>query len=190
MFQEAALFLLDVILQPFVVILLLRFHMQWLLVPMRNQAGEFIMGITNFIVLPTRRRIPSIKGYDTSTLLLAYVFEVIYTYLSEFMWIYHSPDGNNLLLGLLLMGFVNLLSMSIKLLMVAVIIQAILSWVNPHTAFAPILNALTRPFVAPLQKRIPPVGNVDLSAFVLIILCQLALLIPVYFIDKLVRSII
>lgn len=190
MMLQAAQFLLDVILQPFAVILLLRFHLQWLRAPLRNQFGEFLMALTNFIVLRTRRIIPSIKGYDTSTLLLAYVFEILYVYLSEFIWIYASPNGNHLVISLLLMGIVKLLSLSVSLLMFAVIIQAILSWFNPHTSFAPVLNAVTAPFIRPIQKRIPPAGTVDLSAFFLIIICQLTLMVPIYFLDKLVRSFI
>lgn len=190
MLQEAAQFLLDVIMQPFAVILLLRFHLQWLRAPMRNPLGEFIMALTNFAVLRTRRYIPAFRGYDSSTLLLAYIVEVIYMYLSEFIWIYHSPEGNNLVIGLLAIGVVRLLSLSITLLMIAVIVQAVLSWLNPHTSFAPVLDAVTSPFIRPLQRRIPPAGNIDLSAFVLIILLQLTLMVPVYFLDKLVRSII
>lgn len=188
--QQAAQFLLDVLLQPFAVILLLRFHLQWLRAPMRNPIGEFIMALTNFIVLRTRRYIPSFKGYDSSTLLLAYVFETLYVYLSEFIWIYSSPDGNYLVFGLLIMGLVKLLSLSIYLLMIAAIIQAILSWFNPHTAAAPVFNAITLPFTRPLRRHIPPVGNVDLSTFALIIICQLTLMLPVYFLDRLVRSFI
>ena len=88
------------------------------------------------------------------------------------------------------MGLVKLVSLSINLLMVAVIVQAVLSWFNPHTSFAPVLNAITSPFITPLRRRIPPAGTVDLSAFVLIIICQLMLLVPVYFLDKFVRSFI
>jgi YggT family protein len=190
MMQQAAQFLLDVILQPFAVILLLRFHLQWLRAPMRNPFGEFIMALTNFIVLPTRRYLPSFRGYDSSTLLLAYIFETLYMYLSEFIWIYSSPDGNYLVLGLVAIGIVKLLSLSINILMIAAIVQAILSWFNPHTPFAAVLNALTWPFIKPLRQRIPPVGNVDLSALVLIIICQLLLLVPVYLLDSLARRLI
>lgn len=190
MIQQAAQFLLDMLLQPFAIVLLLRFHLQWLRAPMMNPIGEFIMALTNFVVLRTRRYIPSFRGYDSSTLLLAYVFETIYMYLSEFIWIYNSPDGNHLVFGLFIISLIKLLSLSINLLMFTVIIQAVMSWFNPHSPFSPILNAITAPFIRPLRKRIPPVGNVDLSAFVLIIICQLILILPVYYLDKLVRSVI
>jgi YggT family protein len=190
MFQEAAQFLLDVLLQPFAIILLLRFHLQWLRAPMMNPVGEFIMGVTNFVVLRTRRYIPAFRGYDTSTLLLAYVFEVIYMFLTEFIFIYHASDNYLLPVALLLIGIVKLLSLSVTLLMVALIVQAILSWVKPYNPVTPLLSAITRPFLRPLQKRIPPAGNVDLSAFVLIILCQLTQMIPIYLLDRAVRNLL
>ena len=102
----------------------------------------------------------------------------------------NSPTGNHLIFGLLAIGVVNLISMSITLLMVAVFLQAILSWFNPHSPFEPILNVITSPFIKPLQQRIPPAGNIDLSAFILLIILQLMQMIPVYYLDKLVRSFI
>jgi YggT family protein len=47
--------------------------------------------------------------------------------------------------------------------------------VNPYAPLAPVLNALARPFLAPLQRFIPPLGGVDLSPIVLIIVLQLLL---------------
>jgi YggT family protein len=190
MMQQAGQFLLDVLLQPFAIMLLLRFHLQWLRVPMRNQFGEFVMGLSNFIVLPLRRYIPSVKGYDTTTLLLAYLFETLYMYLSEFIFIYSTPEGNHLFLALLGIGIVKLLSLSISLLMFAAILQAILSWINPHATLTSVLNVITWPYISFLRRYIPPIGTVDMSAFVLIIICQLLQMVPVYLLDKLVRSII
>lgn len=190
MMQQVALFLLDILLQPFVIILLLRFHLQWLRAPLRNPVGEFIMAITNFVVLRTRRYVPSFRGYDSATLLLAFVFEMIYMYLSEFVWIHTPPDIIHLVLSLLIMGTVKLLGMSIYILMIAVIIQAVLSWLNPHTPLAPILNVMTWPFIRPLRQRIPPLGNVDLSSLALIILCQLTIMVPIALLDRLARSLL
>jgi YggT family protein len=53
MLIEAVQFLMDTLLQPFAAILLLRFHLQWLRAPMRNPLGEFVMLITNPLVLRT-----------------------------------------------------------------------------------------------------------------------------------------
>ena len=62
MMSQALLFLLDVLVQPFAALLLLRFHLQWLRAPLRNPLGEFIMTLTDFLVLRVRRFIPAARG--------------------------------------------------------------------------------------------------------------------------------
>ena len=61
--------------------------------------------------------------------------------------------------------------------MFALIVQAVLSWVNPYSPVAPVFDALTRPFLRPIRRFVPPLGNVDLSPLVLIVALQV-LLIP------------
>ncbi|MDD5179633.1 MAG: YggT family protein [Gallionellaceae bacterium] len=187
MLNEALLFLLDALLQPFAAILLLRFHLQWLRAPMRNPLGEFIMALTNFLVLPARRFIPAAKGYDTASLLLAFVVEAVY--LLAVLWAQGFPFAVFPLPGLLAWTAVKLLKLSLYLLMAALFVQAILSWTNPHAPIAGLLNVITRPFLTPLRRRIPPLGNVDLSVLALFVVCQLILIVPLGWLENLaVRS--
>jgi uncharacterized protein YggT (Ycf19 family) len=77
-------------------------------------------------------------------------------------------------------AFVALVKASIYLLMVAVIVQALLSWVAPHGPVAGVLNAITFRFLRPIRNVVPLVGGqLDLSPLILIVLCQLVLLLPV-----------
>ena len=55
----------------------------------------------------------------------------------------------------------------------------VVSWVNPHSPLAPLLDLLLRPFLRPIQRRMKPVSGFDLSPLVLLILCQLALILVV-----------
>lgn len=176
MLSQALLFLLDAIVQPFAAVLLFRFHAVWLQAPMRNPIGEFLMAITDFAVLRARRFVPRVRGVDTATLLLAFVVEFVY--LSLFVLLQQSFDTFPLT-GLLAWTAVKLLQLSIYLLVGTLIAEAILSWVNPHTPIAPMLHAVNRPFLQPLRRNIPPVGNVDLSVLLLLIICQLILIVPV-----------
>jgi YggT family protein len=61
--------------------------------------------------------------------------------------------------------------------MFAIIVQVVMSWVNPYHPFAAVFDAMTRRFLRPLRRVVPPIANVDLSPLVLIILLQV-LLIP------------
>jgi YggT family protein len=176
MLNEALLFLLDALLQPFAAILLLRFHLQWLRAPMRNPLGEFIMALTDFLVLRARRFIPAARRFDTASMLLAFAVEL--AYLAAVLWAQGYPFDVFPLPGLLALTAVKLLKLSLYLLMAALFIQALLSWINPHTPVAGMLNVVTHPFLAPLRRVIPPLGNVDLTLLALLILCQLILIVP------------
>lgn len=177
MLNEALLFLLDVLLQPFAALLLLRFHLQWLRAPLRNPIGEFIMVLTDFVVLRVRRFIPSAWGLDSATLLLALLVEMLY--LAALMWVLDTTVQGFPLPGLLLLALVKLLKISLYLLMAAVFAQAILSWVNPHTPAAPLLNAITWRFLQPLRRIVPILGSVDLSPLLLFVICQLIVIVPI-----------
>lgn len=52
-----------------------------------------------------------------------------------------------------------------------------LSWVNPHAPLAPLFHSLSRPFLRPFQRLIPPIANVDLSPLVLLLVLQVALML-------------
>ncbi len=186
--HEALLFLFDVLLQPFAAILLLRFHLQWLRAPLRNPVGEFVMNLTNFLVLRTRRYIPPIRGLDSATLLLALLFELLY--LIGMIWAQGYPFTTFPLPGLLFLSVVKLLKISIYLLMAAVFAQAILSWVNPHTAVAPLLEVITRRFLQPLRQVVPMLGNIDLSSLLLFIICQLIVIVPIGMLERIASRMI
>ncbi len=181
MLNEALLFLLDVVVQSFAAILLLRFHLQWMRVPLRNPIGEFVMVFTDFLVLRARRYIPSAWGFDSATLLLAWLMETLY--LTGVMWIEGYVNHSFPLPGLCFLAAVKLLKISLYLLMGAVFAQAILSWVNPHNPASSVLNVITHRFLHPLRRIVPMIGNIDLSPMLLLILCQLAIIMPIGMLD-------
>jgi YggT family protein len=184
MLRDALQFLLDMLLQPYAAVLLLRFHLQWLRAPLRNPIGEFIMALTDALVLRTRRHIPAAWGYDSASLLLALLFEALY--LSANIWLQGLPSNIFPIPGLLVWGLVGLLQLSVILLMGSVILEALLSWIHTHTPFAPLLAAVNRPFITPLRRRIPPLGQFDLSPLVLLIILKLVLMLPLAVLESFV----
>lgn len=182
MLNQALLFLLDSLLQPFAALLLLRFHLQWLRAPLRNPIGEFIMTLTNFLVLRTRRFIKPIWGYDAASLALAFVVETIY--LIAALWAQGFHFVVFPVAGLVVWAAVKLLKLSVYLLMGALFIQAILSWFNPRSSIEGLLNVVTHPFLAPLRRRIPPLGNIDLTVLALFIVLQLVLIVPMAWLEN------
>jgi len=177
MFGQALQFLLETFLGLFALALLLRFFMQWLRAPARNPLTHFLAALTNWIVVPARRVIPGLWGLDLATLLLAWLTEAVLILATY--WLKGSGLEPAAGVSLVLIGFlaaVQLVKLSLWILMIAVIVQALLSWLSPFSPAMPLLNSLVRPFLRVFQKRIPPVGNVDLSPLFVVVVCQLLLM--------------
>lgn len=173
MIAQIGVLLVDVVASFFVFMLLARFHFQWLRVGFRNPVGEFVIATTNWMVLPVRRVVPGLAGLDLSTLLLAWLVQALG------LWAQAAIVGAEPGLGTIAaIAAVDLLRYSLYILVFAVIVQAILSWVNPYAPLAPVFDTLTRPFLRPLRRFVPPIGNVDLTPLILIVLLQVVL-IPV-----------
>lgn len=183
MFNQVIQLLLDIFVQGFAGVLLFRFLLQWLRAPMHNPVGEFIMAISDFAVLRARRFIPPMWRLDSSSLLLAWVVELVYAGMT--LSIDGYPFVHFPLFGLLALSAVKLIKISVYLLMSALVAQAILSWVNPFTPLAPLLAAITYRFLRPLQRIVPLIGKVDLSPLVLLVVCQIILLAPLAMLESL-----
>jgi len=180
MLTQAAVFLVQTVVGLFALALLLRFYLQLVRAPYRNPISQFLNALTDFLVKPTRRVVPGLWGMDLATLLLAWLCEVTILFaVLALGGVEPGAIGGTALFGILVLGMVKVLKTSIYILMVAVIVQAILSWVNPYSPVGPLLSSLTQPLLRPLQKRVPMVANVDLSPLVLIIILQLLLMVPI-----------
>ena len=70
---------------------------------------------------------------------------------------------------------VNILNTILSLLTYAIIIRAVLSWVrpNPNNPLVRLLNKVTDPIMKPLERIIPPLGGLDISPIIAIVLIQL-----------------
>ena len=127
---------------------------------------------------------------DLSTLVLAWATEVLLLTAKFYLGGFEMGGAVGAgVIALLVLGAVEVFKLSIYILMVAVIAQAVLTWVAPYSPAMPMLNSVTRPFLSPLQRRIPPVGNVDLSPVFLLVACQLLLFLVAWLESALVRGI-
>ena len=179
MLNQALIFLISTIGGLFTLALLLRFILQLLRAPARNPLSEFVAALTNFAVLPARRVVPGWWGLDLATLALAWLVEVIQLWLTLKLKGYEfGPAVGTALAALALLAVIQLAKLAIYIVMAAIILQAVLSWINPYSPLAPLLTSVTRPFLRPFQKMVPPVANVDLSPLFVLIVCQLLLILP------------
>jgi YggT family protein len=177
---QIAVFLIDTVVTLLVVLLLLRFHFQWLRVPFRNPIGEFVLATTSWAVVPARRVIPSLAGLDLATLLVAWLVLGLGLWLLALLGAERTLGGDPGALAVAAVAAVDLLRYSVFILVFAVLGLVVFSWVNPRAPLAPVFYAFTRPFLQPFQRIVPPIGGVDLSPLVLGIVVYIALIVIAY----------
>lgn len=186
MLSQILRFLLDTIFSFFVYLLLARFYLQLMRAPFRNPLGQFVTALTNWLVLPARRFIPGIFGIDLASILLAWLLQSLLLVLLYLLRGGGFAAAPGMLIGVfLILGLLELARFSLYLLIGVILIQAVISWINPYAPLAPLFNALAAPFLRPFRRLIPPIGNVDLSPLFALVAAQL-LLIPL---DYLARSV-
>ena len=185
MLTQSLVFILETFVGLFVFALLMRFYLQWFRAAPRNPVSQFLHALTDWIVLPARRFIPGLWGIDLASFVMAWAFEFLLMVLIAYL---HGVPISLLTgaswLGLTLLAVVRLIKLTIYLLIFAVIVQAVLSWVNPYNPATPILNSVTNPFLRPFRRRIPSVGGVDLSPLFVIVMCQLLLMVPIAWLER------
>jgi YggT family protein len=190
-FQDAALFLLRVVFELAASAFWLRFYMQWARVPFANPFAQFVVKVTNFAVRPLRRVIPGFLGMDWASLLLFFLAEALMVLGSH--WVMGYPfalAGGQVLPGFLLLILASALSLAIYVTLGLVLLQAVLSWVNPFSPYASVFYALARPVLAPFRRIIPSIGGVDVSPIAAFIVLQLLLVAPITALERLAKAMV
>lgn len=162
-------FIVDIVAGLLGGVLLLRFWTNAIRVRLPDQIRQFVHTITDWLVMPLRRIVPGTRGYDWASLIGAFLVVLV----ASLVLVLRGASGEVVLLYALhrfltwiLYGFMALL-----------IIEAIFSWVNPHAPLAPFVRALNQPVLRPIQRVVPPIGGIDLSVLVALILIQILLFV-------------
>jgi YggT family protein len=175
LFVEIARLLLETIGALLGVTLLLRAYMNWVGMPSRNPLAQFAIALTDWLVRPLRRVIPPAGRWDTASLVAAYLVAVVMMALT-FLLIGASvstwPLGS-----LLITALVQVLRWCLYMVFFLTLVHVVFSWVNPYAPVAPAVAMLVRPFLAPFQRILPPIGGFDLSPLVLLVVVNVLLLI-------------
>ena len=191
MLTNALIFLVDTVFGLFVVALLLRFYLQWARASHRNPLSEFLQALTDFMVRPARRLIPGLWGFDLATLALAWLVQLVEILVVLQIRDYGlGPEAGQSFAAAALLALVMLVKIGLYIVMAAVIVQVVLSWVGPYSPLMPLANSLTRPFLRVFQRRVPPIGNVDLSPLFALVVIQLLLMLPVAYLEAAVSRLL
>jgi YggT family protein len=175
--RDALTFILRTLVDLYIITFALRLIMQWVRADTRNPLTQFILTVTNPLVIPLRRFMPPIGRLDTATLTIIIMLQLgLIAVLINFACV-GSPDFAQIVM----LTAVRLVNLFLRIYLFVILIYVILSWISPGTynPAANLLASIAEPVLAPLRRIIPSIGGLDLSPlFALILIQALTLLIP------------
>lgn len=152
----------------FILIVVLRFLLQIVRADFYNPLSQFIVKVTNPLLIPLRKVIPGLFGIDIASILLALVLQVLAIQLLAFIL------GQGLLpvTYLIVVSLYRLIELVLNIYFFSFIVLVVISWVAPHThnPVIALLYSLTEPVLQPIRRVIPPMGGLDFSVMVAILL--------------------
>lgn len=180
----------------YILLVLLRFLLQMFRADFYNPVSQFIVKLTAPPLKLLRRFIPSVAGQDAA----AIVFCLVLIY-AKFMLMRGlsipavqiggvlAPIAGVSYGGLLIFCIADLIALTLTVFLVAVIIQVILSWVNPghYNPVIGLVHKLSEPVLKPVRKFIPALGGLDLSplfATLIIIVAKMLIVPPIIYLGN------
>ncbi len=153
-------FLISTLFSLYILAVMLRFLLGVVRADFYNPVSQFLVRITNPLLVPLRRIIPGIGKFDTAALVLLLILQLVSLAVTVLL-----RGGDIMFLELLMLAVFEIVLLMINVFIIAIFVQVILSWINPGTynAVTAMLSSLTSPLLQPVQRLLPPVAGMDLS---------------------------
>jgi len=167
-------YLVGTLLDLYITAVLLRLILQWVRADFYNPVCQFLVKVTNPIIVPLRRVIPSIRNLDTASVVLILALEFFSVWIAS--RISSSPLNFQQIVVFSIMKLAATLLMTYFFLIIA---SVILSWVGARMRHpvVPLVYQLTEPVLRPFRKIIPPIAGIDLSPLFALIAIRFLLLL-------------
>lgn len=167
--QNALIFLVKTLTDLYLLTFLLRFIMQWTRADFFNPFGEAIVRITNPLVVPARRMLPSARSIDLPTLIVLVLLEALATLLLLRLAGASPPIDTFVVLVVL-----RLINLTLWFYTIAIFVYVILSWVGAgrYSPIGAMLGDIVEPVLRPVRRILPPIGGLDLSPLLVLIVLQ------------------
>jgi YggT family protein len=176
--QNALTFIVKTLLDLYIITFVLRFILQWVRADFRNPITQFFVRVTNPLVIPVRRLIPSVGGLDTATIIIVLLLELTVT----IVLINLTCIGEPFFIQIIGLTLLRIVYLTLRIYLFIILIYVVLSWISPGSfnPAASLLTSIAEPVLKPFRRLIPPIAGFDLSAlFALIGIQALTMLLPI-----------
>jgi len=153
-------FIITTLFSLYILAVMLRFLLGVVRADFYNPISQFLVRITNPLLIPLRKILPGFGKIDVASIVLMLVLSV-----AMLLVIVLLRGTGVSVLPLLLMAVGELVMLAINVFLVAIIVQVIISWINPgsYNPVNALLDSLTAPILRPIQRIIPALSGIDLS---------------------------
>jgi len=160
--------LIDVLVGLYIMVVLLRFFLQYFRADFYNPLSQFVIKATDPLVKPLRKAIPGLGGIDLSTLILAYVIILAKLY---FLFAISGQLSFNFIF-IILFAVIELLGSILNLFMYMIFIRVILSWVAPagHNPMLAVIAQISEPVISIFRRILPPMSGFDFAPMLSLIM--------------------
>ena len=149
---------------------LARFILQASRADFYNPVSQGIVKVTDPLLRPLRMVIKGFRNFDIAAFVTAWVVQFVAYALITRM------GGDQLpILSLAVLALYQVLQLLLLIYSGALIIVIVISWVAPgsYNPMAELLGQVTEPLLAPVRRFIPPVGGLDFSVMVVLLVLML-----------------
>lgn len=161
-------FLVTTLFELYILAVMLRFLLQWRRASFYNPLSQFLVKVTNPPLRPLRRVIPGLFGLDLAAVLLMVALQMVALALVALLR--GAEPG---VAALFALSLVELVELTFNVFIFSILIQALLSWVNPgYNPVTGLLQSLNEPLLRPARRWIPPVSGLDLSPLAVLLALQ------------------
>jgi YggT family protein len=171
---SALTYLVGTLIDLYIAAVLIRLLLQWVRADFYNPVCQFLVKVTDPVIVPLRRVIPSIRRLDTASVLLIIALEIFSVWIAS--RISSQPLNFEQIALFSLMKLAATLLMTYFFLIIA---SVVLSWVGARMRHpvVPLVYQLTEPVLMPFRKIIPSIAGIDLSPLFALIAIRFLLLL-------------
>jgi YggT family protein len=164
---EVLAYLLQTVLSLFLLVVMLRFLLQVVRADFYNPISQFLVKVTNPMILPLRKLVPGLWGLDMATLVLLVLVQV--AGIAAMLLLNNVALPNPLLL--LLWAVIGIAGLVVNFYFFALLATIIISWVAPGSSNPAVylLRQVTEPVMAPFRRLLPSMGGLDFSPILVFI---------------------
>ncbi|MGH8172526.1 MAG: YggT family protein [Rhodanobacteraceae bacterium] len=154
-----------------IALIVLRVLLQWVRANFYNPICQFLYKVTNPILIPLRKIIPSWRNIDIAGIALAWVVTAL-----KLVLLYATLGEALGVLGLIVLSLADLIDFVLLLYIVLILARVVLSFVgaDSYHPIVPLVMQLTEPVLKPIRRVLPAVSGIDFSPVLALLAITLA----------------